>query len=150
MSTNVTYKQLESYFEILRPSKRIFDFELSSKGGLIIEKTVFDTENPERRYIFYSDKVPMTGSELAFFKKVEEDSTFPNLPKWWRSGDTLRFAHTVKFDMNKTKQVRCGANRVANYGILSVCARSKGYEVESRNTGFRRKWQHLCLRKVQR
>lgn len=55
--------------------------------------------------IFYTDKVPLSGPEMAFFEKIAKDPSFPVLPKWWRTGDTLRFAHTVKLDIEKTKIV---------------------------------------------
>ena len=67
--------------------------------------TVFDTVNPEQRLIFYADKVALSMQEQAFFRKLEKDPSFPVLPKWWRQGDTLRFAHTVRLDIEKTKTV---------------------------------------------
>jgi len=98
MSNNVTYKQLEGYFEILRPSKKIFDFELS-------KHTVFHEDHADKRLIFYSDRVPLAAHELAFIEKVNRDPNFPVLPKWWKMGDTLRYAHTVRLDLDKTKML---------------------------------------------
>ena len=72
---------------------------------LTSEKTVFAGELSDRRMIFYTDKVPLSGAEMAFFEKISKDQAFPVLPQWWRSGDTLRFAHTVKLDVEKTKIV---------------------------------------------
>jgi len=66
---------------------------------------VFAGEHSDRRMIFYTDKVPLSGPEMAFFEKISKDASFPKLPKWWRTGDTLRFAHTVKLDLEKTKIV---------------------------------------------
>ena len=60
----------------------------------------------ENRLVFYADKVPMSGSEMSFLKKSESETLFKHLPKWWKLGDTLRFAHLVRMDMEKTKQVR--------------------------------------------
>jgi len=55
--------------------------------------------------IFYADRVVMNGSEMAIMQKIEQERASLNLPVWWRNGDTLRFAHTVQFDLDKTKQV---------------------------------------------
>ncbi len=40
---------------------------------------------------------------MAILQKFETDKASLKLPLWWRPGDTLRFAHTVKFDYDKTK-----------------------------------------------
>ena len=53
--------------------------------------------------IFYADKVACTGQEMALLQKIEAEKTTLGLPKWWRVGDTLRFAHTVKYDFEKIK-----------------------------------------------
>ena len=46
MSNNVTYKQMETYFEILRPGKKIFDLELTSSLQLTQRKRFSQASNP--------------------------------------------------------------------------------------------------------
>ena len=53
--------------------------------------------------VFYADKVSCTGQEMALLQKIEAEKTTLGLPIWWRVGDTLRFAHTVKYDFEKIK-----------------------------------------------
>lgn len=95
MSSNVTYKQLEAYFEVLRPSKAVLDLSLN-------KQTIFNKDEGGKRMIFYTGSV-FNKDELAFIEKFEADHEELSLPAWWRTGDTLRFAHTVKFDLEKTK-----------------------------------------------
>lgn len=66
---------------------------------------MFDKKNLDQRMIYYADKVAMTGQEMALVQRLEQDKASLNLPVWWRTGDTLRFGHVVKLDINKTKQV---------------------------------------------
>lgn len=55
--------------------------------------------------IFYTNAVAMSGQEMSLMKKLEDEKGSFNLPLWWNTGDTLRFAHTVKLDLEKTKIV---------------------------------------------
>ena len=99
MTSNVTYQMMEGYFQLLRPSKNIFTLEVS-------RKVVFDQDKAEKRMIFYADKIPGTGYEMALIQKIEANREQLKLPVWWRNGDTLRFGHTVRLDYDKTVLVR--------------------------------------------
>lgn len=59
--------------------------------------------------VFYTGSV-LNKDEMKFMSDIEHDKGTGmegplELPEWWRPGDTLRFAHTVKFDLAKTKMV---------------------------------------------
>lgn len=72
---------------------------------MTVEDAVFDREHGDTRTIFYADRVPPNGQEMALLQKFELERSSFNLPIWWRQGDTLRFAHTVKLDYDNTKQL---------------------------------------------
>lgn len=54
--------------------------------------------------IFYTGTA-LNKDEMAFFEKYDHELQSWSLPVWWRQGDTLRFAHAVKFDIDKTRKV---------------------------------------------
>jgi len=59
------------------------------------------------RFIFYTsdENVRHTGNELSFLDSFKKEASIMGLPRWWREGDTLRFAQRSKFDMKITLQV---------------------------------------------
>lgn len=59
----------------------------------------------DKRIVFYNERVAPTGYELILLQKIEAEKQALHLPKWWRSGDTLRFGNLVQFDVEKTKIV---------------------------------------------
>lgn len=54
--------------------------------------------------IFYTGST-LNKEEMGFLDSLQKESEHLELPSWWQMGDTLRFAHTVKFDPAKTKLV---------------------------------------------
>lgn len=46
-----------------------------------------------------------SGSELSFLDNFKKEASIMGLPRWWREGDTLRFAQRSKYDMKIALQV---------------------------------------------
>jgi hypothetical protein len=59
------------------------------------------------RVIFYTceENVRYSGSELSFLDNFKKEASIMGLPRWWREGDTLRFAQRSKYDMKIALQV---------------------------------------------
>ena len=95
--------------------------------------------------IFYTGST-LNKDELSFFERFEKDQDSLDLPCWWRHGDTLRFAHTIKFDVEKTKLVTSSDR--AHQRVSRLHPRSQRYEAKPRDFGFYREWK--CVRIRQR
>lgn len=130
MTSNVTYQMMEGYFQLLRPSKKIFNLEVSRKA-------IFDQEKADKRMIFYADKIPGTGYEMALVQKVESHREALKLPAWWRSGDTLRFGHTVRLEYEKTVAVNSAID-IEYLRLPDMRRRDQEHQTEPRNSGFYR------------
>lgn len=101
------------------------------------EKTVFDRQKSDKRMIFYADKVPQTGNEMSLMQRIEQEKSSLNLPIWWRTGDTLRFAHTVQLDFEKTKHVVLPHS--ANCRVPCIYPRGEKHKAKPGDSRFHRK-----------
>lgn len=113
----MTYKQLEAYFDILKPSKDILERTITRRLETNQDETVFHKEDDYNRILFYTtrDLANFTKDENTFLEQFEKIGRELNLPVWWRTGDTLRFGHAVFLNLENTKAVKFVKQLVTNY-----------------------------------
>lgn len=114
------------------------------------DETVFFKEDDNNRVIFYTsrDLANFTKDENAFLEEIEKVSADLKLPKWWRTGDTLRFAHAVFLNVENTKAVL--TKLLAHFQLFTVCSKSKGQsKTKPRNARIHRKRKSLYLWQMQ-
>lgn len=83
--------------------------------------------------VFYTGSV-LNKDELSFFEKFDADPEDLALPVWWRPGDTLRFTHTVRFDLEKTKMVNSNHQLIKEY--LAYVQEAKDLKLNQETLGF--------------
>ena len=97
----VSYEQIEGYFNIIRPEDTVLENNFEGKIRLgdqpFLEQLNQGYNMETRKNAFYTKII--NPKEMAYLENFKNQVQPEEIPAWWRTGDTLRYLYNSNFDL---------------------------------------------------